>query len=352
MIALRELYVVVPGDLETRTGGYGYDRKMVDGLKRRGWRVSVVSLSGEYPFPSADDRTAAAHALAQIPDDALVLVDGLAFGALPGEVGRERPRLRFVALVHHPLSLETGLDAASAALLHDSERRALASARGIVVTSARTVNPVEHLAAGTPVAVVEPGTDSAPLAVGSGGGALCLVCVASIVPRKGHDTLIEALARLTEDEWRLVCVGSRQRDAAFASAVVEACEAHGIAKRVDFPGELEGDRLDAAYHHADLFVLPTRYEGYGMAVAEAIARGIPVVSSATGAIPDLVMPDAGILVPPDAPAALAEVLGPLVAGRSDVERLRDGARRKRLALPTWDAACEQMEAALLRLAHR
>ncbi len=348
----RALFVVVPGDLETRTGGYGYDRQMVAGLKQRGWLVDVVSLPGDYPSPSSDDRTAAARALAQIPDDAVVLGDGLAFGALPDEVGREHLRLRLVALVHHPLALETGLDAKSASSLHASEARALACARGIVVTSAGTVQAVEQLASNAPIIVVEPGTDAAPLSAGSGGGALHLVCVASIVPRKGHDTLIAALSRLRSADWRLVCVGSPHRDTAFASAVAEACVAGGIADRVEFPGELEGDRLEASYHAADLFVLPTRHEGYGMAVAEAIARGIPVVSTATGAIPDLIAPDAGVLVPPDSPEALANVLGGMVADRARVDRLRDGARRKRQALPTWESASAQMEAALMRLSGR
>lgn len=349
---MRQLFVAIPGDIDTRTGGYGYDRKIVDGLRQRGWQVEVLSLPGEYPCPSSTDRVSAARALAQIPDGALVLADGLAFGALPDEVARERQRLRLIALVHHPLSLETGLDAATASSLDASERRALACARGIVVTSAGTVRAVEPLAPGTPIVVVEPGTDAAALAAGSESGALHLLCVASIIPRKGHDTLVEALSALKSAEWRLVCAGSLQRDAAFAARVVESCARSGIDDRVDFPGELEGEQLEAAYREADLFVLPTRYEGYGMAVAEAIARGIPVVSTATGAIADLVPPDAGVLVPTDSPGALADALRGLIADRTALGRLRAGVRRKRLALPTWASAAAQMEAALLRLSDR
>lgn len=348
-MAVHAVYVVVPGDLETRTGGYGYDRQMVAGLRMRGWLVEVVSLPGTYPFPSDHDRGIAARALALIPDDALVLFDGLACGALPGEVGRERARLRVVAIVHHPLALETGLDSATAAALRASERTALAAVRGIVVTSPATVRPVQELAPLVPVAVVEPGTELASAAAGSGGGPVQMICVASVVPRKGHDTLVAALAGLAALEWRMVCVGSLERDVPFARTVVSACASGALRDRVQFTGELEGEPLEAAYRGSDLFVLPTHYEGYGMAVAEAIARAIPVVSTDTGAIADLVGRDAGILVRPGEIGELAAALRLVMEDRGLLQHLREGAARRRVALPSWPAACAQMEAALVRL---
>lgn len=343
------LHVVVPGDIDTRTGGYGYDRRIVSGLRTRGWQVIVVSLPGGYPMPSNDERALAIEAFRQIPDDALVLVDGLAFGALPMETAHEGRRLRLVALVHHPLALETGLDAATASMLQESEARALRGARAVIVTSAGTVAAVKALRPDAPVAVVEPGTDPAPLAHGSRDGTLQLLSVGSIVPRKGHDTLIDALARLVSSSWRLLCAGSLDRNPAFAASVMESCATGGLRGRVQFPGDLEGGSLTDAYDTADLFVLPTRYEGYGMAVAEALARGIPVVSTPTGAIGELVGDDAGVLVPADAPEALAAVIRQLLEHRGELDRVREGARRRRLTLPTWEAACARMEDVLSSL---
>ena len=116
--------VVVPGDLETRTGGYGYDRRIIDGLRDLGWTVHLVGLDEGFPMPAPAARARAVESFAGIPDGSIVLVDGLALGALPDEVQREAERLTIVALVHHPLAAETGLDPARAAALKVSERRA------------------------------------------------------------------------------------------------------------------------------------------------------------------------------------------------------------------------------------
>jgi glycosyltransferase involved in cell wall biosynthesis len=349
----RTMYFVVPGDLETRTGGYGFDRAVVAGLRERGWTVVVVSLPGNYPLATAAARLAAARAFAAIPSDALVVVDGLALGALAAEAVHERTRLRLIALVHHPLGLETGIDAATSNRLLASEREALTAVRGVVVTSRRTMGAVERLGVpSTSLAVVEPGTVPMPLAAGSGGARLEWLCVASLVPRKGHDTLFDALETLTALPWHLTCVGGLNRDSDFASRLVQRSSSGSLSGRVTLAGELAGAALDSAYDRADVFVLATHYEGYGMAVAEALARGIPVVSTPTGAIEELVGRSAGILVPPADPAALARELRRVITDRDVLEQLRRGARAVRASLPTWDAACARMEAALLAFGDR
>jgi glycosyltransferase involved in cell wall biosynthesis len=345
----RILYFVLPGDIETRTGGYEYDRRIIAGLRARGWTVHVVSLDGDYPFINEDARKRAAHALAAIPGGSRVIVDGLAFGVLPAEMMSERLRLRLVGLVHHPLGLETGIAPAESERLLASECEALKSARGVVVTSPRTTRAVTDL--GVPrdrIAAVEPGTEPAAIAPGSGSPILQMLTVASVVPRKGHDTLFAALSRLTNLDWRLNCVGSLQRDAAYASRLVARSVVPPLAGRVSLSGELAGAPLERAYQEADLFVLPTHYEGYGMAVAEALARAVPVVSTCTGAIADLIGGDAGILVAADDPASLGDALQSLLDDRSRLGRLRDGALRVRNSLPTWEGAAERMEEALQR----
>lgn len=346
----RVLHVVVPGDLETKTGGYGYDRRIIDGLRTRGWQVAVVSLPGTYPLPTSADRARAASALASIPDGALVLVDGLALGALPDEAARERERLHLVALVHHPLGLETGLSDVDAQLLLDSERRALASVHGVVVTSSRTAAAVVDALAVAQhhVHVVEPGTDAAPEARGSGHGPRHLLCVASLTPRKGHDTLFDALDGLLDLDWHLTCAGSAARDSVYASRLVTRASTPPLKGRIALAGELAGPALDAAYDAADLFVLPTHYEGYGMVIAEALARALPVVSTATGAVPELVGPDAGVLVHAGDVAELRSVLRSLMTDDARFARLHEGARAARLRLTSWDGACARMEAALMR----
>ena len=355
MIAPR-LTVAVPGDLETRTGGYGYDRRVIAGLRERGWSVDVLSLDDSFPFPTPAAREHAARGLAAIPDGATVLIDGLALGALPDEIARERERLRMIALVHHPLAAETGLDPAVAAALEDSERRALAGVRFVVVTGRGTAAALARYGvAAERIAVVEPGTDRAPLARGSAPQPsapspepfeIKLLCVATLTPRKGHDVLFRALASLPHRGWRLTCAGSLGRDCATVERLRAQLRADGLADRVDLIGDLDTADLAVQYDRADLFVLATLYEGYGMAVAEALAHGVPVVGTATGAIPALVTDEAGIVVAPGDPAAFTAALARVVGDTGLRQRLAEGARRVRDRLPTWDDSVSAMERVL------
>jgi glycosyltransferase involved in cell wall biosynthesis len=338
---------VVPGSIDTRTGGYGYDREIIAGLRRGGWTVRVEEIPGTYPFPSAEERAAAAAILAALPDGTRVVVDGLALGALPDEALREAARLRLIALVHHPLADETGLPADARADLEASERRALRAVRHVVVTSPRTADTLDRFGvARAAITAIEPGTDPAPQARGSSGGGsggvVELLCVATIVPRKGHDVLVRALAAMADAPWRLTCVGGLDRDEPWVEALRASVAAAGLGERIVFAGELDRAPLDVRYDAADVFVLPTWYEGYGMAVAEALARGLPVVSTATGAIADLVGTEAGLLVPPGDAAALAAALREVVTDPALRARLAEGARTARGRLRSWDDAAGLM----------
>ena len=406
------LVLILPGRLDTLTGGYGYDRAMVAGLRALGWCVIVRELDESFPFPTPAARMHAVQVLADIEDDSLVLMDGLALGALAVEVEREAVRLRLVALVHHPLAAETGLDPAAAAALAASERRALAAVRSVIVTSRATAAALGPY--GVPpdrIVVVEPGTDPAPLTrnaprapAGSSSSTerqppsaldpdpLRLLCVASLVPRKGYDVLFRALAATPERHWRLACVGSLDRDPATVALLRAELLAEGLTDRVHLLGEMDGAALEAQYAAADVFVLPTWYEGYGMAVAEAIARGIPVISTPTGAIAELLGIDrvrsvenvtatlggvaggprsleapafavasmgrdtvvegqssdeaAGLLVPAGDIAAWTAALSRVIGDAEHRQQLAAGARRMRDRLPTWTDAAARMALAL------
>jgi glycosyltransferase involved in cell wall biosynthesis len=349
-MALEPLTFFAPAPLDAKTGGYEYDRQLVAALGRRGVDASLVALDRSYPRPTAGAAHATARALAALPDDALVVVDGLAYAAMPEEAAREARRLRFVALVHHPLAEETGLDAASVATFRELETRALSFARLVVVTSQATARRIPSFGVSPQqIAVVEPGTAKAPLAIGSQGGGAApgsLLCVSTLIPRKGHDVLLQALAQLRTLPWHLTCVGSADLDATTASAVRRLATELGLDHRVTFTGALSPDEVARHYHVADLLVMPTYHEGYGMAVAEALARGVPVVATPTGAIPDLVGTDAGLLVPPGDVLALVEALRSAMTDEALMVRLRAGARHVRDRLPTWDDAAVHFLSAL------
>ncbi|MEZ5288256.1 MAG: glycosyltransferase family 4 protein [Vicinamibacterales bacterium] len=341
------------GRLETLTGGSVYNRRMAEALRRLAWRVDVVELDGTFPEPDDAARAAADAAFAALPDGSLVLADGLALSALPDVVSTHGGRLRVVALVHLPVAAAPGLDAAAAARLAEAERRALAGVSAIVVTGPGALpllRPYGIQAAD--VAMVEPGVDPAPPAGGSTDGDVHLLTVATVNAGKGHDVLLDALARIELERggaappWRLTCVGSLTRDADTARRVQEQSRRLGLQARVTFTGELRDAALDRAWHAADVFVLASRRETYGMAVAEAVARALPVVGTDTGAIPLLVAGGAGLVVPPGDVAALAGALARVVTDASCRARLRSAAATIARGLPTWDEAAARMASVL------
>ncbi|HZF85426.1 MAG TPA: glycosyltransferase family 4 protein [Burkholderiaceae bacterium] len=347
----RACVFLVPGDWNSRTGGYLYDRRIVAELRARGWQVEVLSPGDGYPFPDADDLARAAEVVGALPDGTCVVADGLGFGALPDLAERHAQRLCWVALVHHPLALETGLTPAQQRQLADSERRALACARGVVVTSPSTARVLA--ADGVPAArtsVVEPGTEPAARATGGGAGAnaLSLLCVATVTPRKGHGVLVEALADLRDRPWVLHCAGSRSRDPAEAARVDALAAQSGLGERIRWHGEVEALQLEALYAQADLFVLPSLHEGYGMALAEALAHGLPVVSTTAGAIVDTVPAEAGVLVAPNDVLALREALRRMMDEPPWRAALAAGARHAASRLPSWADAGLRFEQALLQ----
>jgi glycosyltransferase involved in cell wall biosynthesis len=334
--------LVVPGPLDQRTGGYIYDRRMADGLRALGWPVDVHELAGRFPIVDEVAIAAARQAIAAMPAGSLLVIDGLALPAFRDHLPRP-----WVALVHHPLALETGLEAADAARLADVERRMLAAAARVIVTSPQTRRDLAaYDVVDARVGVVLPGTEPAALARGSGGPDVALLCVASLTPRKGHLVLLEALAGLRDLPWRLTCVGSPERDPAMARAIGAAIERHGLSARVRLIGEQSEAGLRPFYDTADLFVLASHHEGYGMVLAEALARGLPIVATSAGAISDTVPAAAGILVPPGDPAALAAALRRMLTEPGLRRDLAAGARAARERLPSWADAAQAFAAEL------
>ena len=330
----KRLFFVVPGDIDTPTGGYGYDRRIAAGLRDLGWQVEIVSLPGTYPDTGAETLEAAASAFAALPDTALTLVDGLAYARLPQIVERQSGRLRFAALVHHPLADEGDLPAPTARAFEADEIGALEQAHAVICTSETTGRRLVERYAVSPAKlhVAPPGTERKSILTDKRRKTI-LLCVGSIVPRKGHDVLIEALARLADIDWSARFVGP-PRDDGWKNRLDRLIATHGLEDRISFIGPLAD--LDSEYKQAGIFVLATRHEGYGMAYAEALAAGLPVVGCAVGAVPEVVPPDAGALVPPDDPAAFASALRKLLTDTNAYDKAAQGARRAAETLPRWE----------------
>jgi glycosyltransferase involved in cell wall biosynthesis len=337
----------VPGDLATPTGGYRYDRLIIQELRRLGWQVDVLDLGDGFPSASLAQRASALAILSSVPGSCPIVLDGLAFGALP-EAGALRVRTPLIALVHQPCALEPGLDPAMAHVLRESERAALAAAARVVVTSEATARIViaDYSVRSQCVTVVRPGNDPVPPAFGSSDAVVRLLSVGSVVPGKGYDLLISAVAAIADLPWRLTIAGDRTRNLAAAARLDADISAHGLGDRVTVLGAVPPERIDELYLASDVFVLASRFEGYGMALAEAIAHGLPVVSTRVGAIPDTVPVGTGLLVPPDDAVALAQALRRLIGDREERQRLALNARAAAAQLPTWQDAARLFAGAI------
>lgn len=328
------LYFAVPGDINHLTGGYGYDRELIKELMSLGINVQLLSLSSGFPQPTPEDLIATTRVFADLPDGALVIVDGLAFGVMDQIALREISRLKIIALCHHPLALETGIDQQLSNILKISETRALAAAHAVITTSAMTgkilvqdfavpAKKITLAPPGTPHHIFAPCNNQPPQ----------LLTVATLTRRKGHDILIKALAQITHVPWRIRFVGGLHFDPEWAAHLQQLVCNHNLEQRITFAGNVEN--IYSEFLNADLFVLPSYFEGYGMAFAEALSFGLPIIATAAGAIPDLVPETAGILVTPGDVDALAQALAAVLLNPEYRQQLQTGAQHAALTLPTW-----------------
>jgi glycosyltransferase involved in cell wall biosynthesis len=348
------VHVVVPDGIDDQarpSGGNVYDLRICTALAELGWQVEIHPVPGPWPRPDAAAYEALGAVLRRIPDGAVALVDGLVGSTAPQVLVPQATRLHLVALVHMPLGQSAGSNGA-----RTREGAVLAAATSVVTTSAWARQALLELY-GLPedrVHVAEPGVDAAPLS-SRAETAGALLCVASVVPEKGHDVLLDALSRMTDISWSCLCVGSTSRDPAFAERLQWRVRDEGLEERVHFAGPRTGAKLARAYATADLLVLPSRTETYGMVVTEALARGLPVVAADAGGVPEAlghgrggVLP--GLLVPPGDALALAAGLRTWLCDTEVRRTWRRAARERRASLPRWSATTSGLERVLAEAA--
>ncbi|MEL6299793.1 MAG: glycosyltransferase family 4 protein [Pseudomonadota bacterium] len=327
---------LVPGDLAAQTGGYAYARALLANLPDQGLAIRHIALPGGFPSPTADDIAETERLIASIPPDVPLLIDGLAYGAFPRALATAIPN-PIAALVHHPLCLENGIDAAAADALKASERAALRHADHAIAASPTTARALRDLFQVPPdrISVALPGTEPAPRSTGSQSATTALLAVGTLTPRKGYDVLIDAAVALTDLNWHLTIVGDATRAPETVQALRQRIEVACLGDRVTMTGAIDHDALNAAYAGADVFVLASHYEGYGMVLAEALARGLPIVTTTGGAAAETVPDAAALKVPPADARALSDAVGTMIRDEAQRRACADAAWRAGQALPTW-----------------
>jgi glycosyltransferase involved in cell wall biosynthesis len=337
------VFAVVPAGLDDParpSGGNTYDRRVLDALVERGWQVCERPVPGSWPRPGRHDLAALGRVVGALPDAAVVLVDGLVASAAAGLLVADSGRLRLAVLVHLPLGT-------------DGERNVLRHSRCVIATSrwSRDWLVRRHDLEPARVTVAEPGSEPAPAVAGSPGGTR-LLTVGVIASHKGQDLLVDALARLADLDWSCVVVGALDVEPDFAGRVRGAA---AWSDRIRFLGPRAGADLAAAYADADLLVLPSRAEAFGMVIGEAMARGIPVVAADVGGVPEALGRDRsgarpGLLVPAGDAGALAGGLRVWLTDPDLRDRLRRAALGRRDALPGWSVTTDRISRALLGVA--
>ncbi len=339
---------VVPDSIDDPgqpSGGNVYDRRVCAELEGLGWSVRVRPVAGRWPGPTAADLAGLERVLDEAPAGGCVVIDGLVASAAPDLVIRYAGRLHVAVLVHLPLGvLSPGRRTGEAAML--------AQVASVVTTSTwtRTWLVAEYGLATDAVTIAIPGTDLGPLAPGTETGG-ALLCVGAVTPVKGQDLLVEALSALDTQSWRCTCIGSLGSDPAFVQDLRDLAERTGTADRLALPGPLRGADLEAAYREADVLVLASRAETYGMVVTEALAHGVPVIATRTSGVAEALGTAAdgtlpGVLVPAGDVGALAAALRSWLDDAGLRDRLRAAARDRRRTLPTWRDAASRVQDAL------
>jgi glycosyltransferase involved in cell wall biosynthesis len=339
--------LIVPAPFDTISGGYEYDRRMVAGLLQAGHAVDVVELSGRHPRADDHARDAACSAMDRLPPGSRCVIDGLALPAFTG-LDDSLAAQGAIGLIHHPTTLETGLDASQRAELHAIERRLLGRLGRVVVTSEATGENLVQAFGVDParIAIVVPGTDDAPRNNGSGKPTCEVLSVGTLIPRKGHDVLLRALARLFDLDWHLTIAGGADADPVHAQAVRSLAEELGVSQHVTFVGGVPPTEMEPLWQHADLFALATHYEGYGMAIAEALKRGLTVAITAAGAAAALVGPEAGVVCQPGDVDQLSKALRRVIFSRELRKEMAEAAWQTGQTLPTWSTQIERFAAAI------
>jgi glycosyltransferase involved in cell wall biosynthesis len=339
----------VPGDLDAPTGGYAYARRLLRLLPDFGVSAAHLRLPGSFPHPTMDDLRETARLLREEAKGDVLLIDGLALGAIPAELLPAGPghAHALVGLVHHPLAFETGLAPQRQAELMASEAAALAVATRVIATSLLTARllAADFDVPAEKIAVAEPGTEPASRARGTG-APVSLLAVGAISARKGYELLVRALAELRELDWRLAIAGSLARNPEAAASLRKAVAGSGVADRVCLAGAVAEDELELLYDAADVFVSPSLFEGFGMVLAEAMARGLPLVASTGGAVAETVPEGAGLKVPPGDVPALRDALRDMIADPALRRRSADASWAAGQSLPRWGETAAKVAAVL------
>lgn len=338
----------VPGNYPPTTGAIVFDTKLGAELSASGRAVSFVPVAGRHPWPDDQSRQSAAACLtaARASGDRIV-IDGFCLYAF-ADLAADLQVAEAIGVIHHPMSGEPHLNTAQRDFYAATEARLLPMLARIAAPSDAVAAQIITLpginAAG--VTVITPGLPDAPRSMGSDGAGCHLLAVASLIPRKGFETVLKALQPLQDLDWHLTICGDQTIDPAHSASLLALADTPGLAGRVTFTGPCAAAAFEALWQSADIFVSGSSYEGYGMAVAEAVRRGLPLAVTKGAAAPAVIPEGGSIIVEPGDATQLSKGLRRLIFDPAARRVLSDAAWNAGRALPSWTAQAERFASLL------
>ncbi len=348
--------LVIYGSLDTQSGGYLYDRRLVAHLRAAGDEVEILSLPWRnYARHLSDAFSPAWAARLRSASFDVLLEDELNHPSLLCAGRHVPPGTRRISIVHH-LRCSERRPAWQTAFYRAIERRYLKGVDGFIFNSQTTRASVEALTGtGSPGAVAVPAgnrwtdlpsTDEIE-ARALRPGPLRLIAVGNLIERKGFHVLLEGLAALPLERWQLRIAGRTDADPVYAARLRAQITRLGLAGQVTLEGGLDDAALGAALRYSDILAVPSSYEGYGIVYVEGMGFGLPALASASGAAGEIITPGLdGWLAPSENPAAITTAIAPLLTDRARLAAMSQAARRRFETHPTWTQSMSRARAFL------
>jgi len=292
------IHFLIPGDINTLTGGYVYDKNIIEGLIKSGYTVNVHQLSNDFPFPSEENLKKCEAIYKSIPNGNPVFIDSLAFGPIHNILLMYQNKNPVIAIIHLPLTKNPNFSRAEREQFFLPEQNALKLANKIVAVSEFTKQIIIDYGIETSkIEVITPGVFKMPKKQSYPDNPEKILCVGSYLPGKGQLLLVRALAKLKHLCWTLNMFGIQNFDLPYVQKIQTEIIAEHLDERIFINPPISGDKLTKAYLNADLFILPSFFENFSMALNDALNYGIPVITTDGGGIPLSVPKNMGIIIP-------------------------------------------------------
>ena len=344
------VHFLIPGDIETLTGGYVYNKIIIEGLRKLDYKVSIYQLPVDFPFPSDKTLEECNQILTKIPFREPILIDSLAFGPLNKIIAENFGRNPIIPIIHLPLSYNPKYSEETKKHLKEQERNAFEYSPSIIAVSEFTKQLiVEYGINPEKIRVITPGVFKVPRKINYPHLPKKLLCVGSYLPAKGQLLLVQVLAEIKDKDWTLTMHGIQYFDPEYVQLIENFIVNSNLGERIFMKKQVSGNELIEVYLQADLFILPSLFENFSMALSGALTHGLPVITTNAGGISFSVPENMGLFVTPGNKSELIIAINELLTNPVLYKRLYLSTSAYYKTANTWENSVQQFHSLLAGL---